>query len=160
MLYLEDHVVGATDRFGRYEVGRDEILDFARKYDPQPFHLSDEGAAENPLFGRLSASGWHTAAMTMAMVVRGFEERGQPAMLGAAGIDELRWLKPVFAGDVLTLQTEIVDVTRSRRKPWMGTVRTRITVFNQNEEPVMHFTSIVLMRARSEPDPAMVPESK
>ncbi|HLY57395.1 MAG TPA: MaoC/PaaZ C-terminal domain-containing protein [Stellaceae bacterium] len=106
MLYLEDHRVGATERFGRYEVTRREMLDFARRYDPQPFPLDDEAAAQNPVFGRLSASGWHTTAMTMAMVVRGFAEHGQPAMLGAAGIDELRWLKPVFVGDVLSLGTE------------------------------------------------------
>jgi acyl dehydratase len=149
--YLEDHIVGATERFGRYEVTREELLEFAGKYDPQPFHLSDDAAAANPVFGRISASGWHTAAMTMAMLVRSFSEQGQPAMLGAAGIDELRWLKPVYAGDVLSVATEIVEVTRSRSKPWMGSVRTRVTVYKQEDEPVMRFTSIVLVQARDAP---------
>ena len=151
MRYLEDHRVGDAERFGRYEVTREEMLDFARRYDPQPFHLDDAAAAANPVFGRLAASGWHTTAMTMAMVVQGFNANGGTAMLGAAGVDELRWLKPVFAGDVLSLGTEIVEVRRSRSKPATGTVRTRVTVYNQDEDPVMRFVSIVLLRAR---DPA------
>src|SRR5215470_18257030 len=97
MRYFEDVEIGQKRRFGRYEVTRDEVLEFARKYDAQPFHLSDEAAAATH-FGRLSASGWHTCAMTMAMLVENLKARRQ-AGLGSPGIDELRWLKPVYPGD-------------------------------------------------------------
>ncbi len=146
MQYFEDLVVGAKRRFGHYEVTRDEVLDFARKYDPQPFHLFDEAAAETH-FGRLAASGWHTAAMTMAMTVQNLNAHPQ-AGLGAAGIDELRWLKPVYPGDVLSAESEILEVTPSRSKPDLGSFRTRTTVFNQHDEPVMRFIAIVLIRKR------------
>ena len=89
MIYFEDLVIGAEREFGSYEVTREEVLEFARKYDPQPFHLSDEEAAKTH-FGRIAASGWHTAAMTMAVIARrvvGEEQAG----LGSPGIDELRW---------------------------------------------------------------------
>ncbi len=146
MPYLEDFAVGDTRAFGRYEVTRDEVLDFAQRWDPQPFHLSDEGAA-NTHFGRLSASGWHTTAMTMAMTVaeQGKQDGGS---LGAVGIDELRWLKPVHPGDVLRIESEVTEVRASEKRPGMGSVRTRVTVLNQADEPVMRFEPIVLYRAR------------
>ncbi|RYE74367.1 MAG: MaoC family dehydratase, partial [Hyphomicrobiales bacterium] len=128
MLYLEDLQPGMKRSFGRYEVTRDEVLDFARKYDPQPFHLSDEAAAQTH-FKRLAASGWHTCSMTMAMFVAEMEAYPQ-ASLGAAGIDELRWLKPVYPGDVLRCETEVIEVTPSRSRPEMGSVRSRMTTFN------------------------------
>ena len=99
MKYFEDLEVGAETEFGTYEVTREEVLEFARKYDPQPFHLSDEAAAKTH-FGRLAASGWHTTAMTMAVIARYVVEHEQ-AGLGSPGIDELRWLKPVYPGDTL-----------------------------------------------------------
>src|SRR6478736_1159008 len=99
MIYFEDLVVGAEREFGTYEVTREEVLEFARKYDAQPFHLSDEAAAKTH-FGRLAASGWHSCAMTMAMFVEWLEHDPQ-ASLGAAGIDELHWAKPVYPGDTL-----------------------------------------------------------
>jgi len=147
MLYLEDLAVGQKASFGRYEVTRDEVLEFARKYDPQPFHLSDEAAAHTH-FGRVAASGWHTSAMTMAMMV-GQMEAVPSAGLGAAGIDELRWLKPVYPGDVLRCETEILEVRPSRSKPAMGSFRSRMTVFNQDDASVMTFVSIALMRTRA-----------
>jgi acyl dehydratase len=146
MLYFEDIAVGTKRNFGRREVTREEVLEFARKYDPQPFHLTDEGAAQTH-FGRLAASGWHTCAMTMAMTVEEMERNPQ-ASLGAAGIDELRWLKPVYPGDVLRVQTECVEKRESRSRPEMGSLRSQTTVFNQHDEPVMQFTAIVLMRRR------------
>ena len=146
MIYFEDLELGAERDFGTYEVTREEVLEFARKYDPQPFHLSDEEAAKTH-FGRLSASGWHTAAMTMAVIARkvvGDEQAG----LGSPGIDELRWLKPVYPGDTLHVRGKIVDKTPSRSKPDIGSFRTETVVTNQDGVPVMTFKSIVLIRRR------------
>jgi len=146
MLYLDDLEPGTKRAFGHYEVTREEVLDFARKYDPQPFHLSDEAAAETH-FGRLAASGWHTCAMTMSMLVAEMAVHPQ-ASLGAAGIDELRWLRPVHPGDVLRCETEVLEVRPSQSKPGMGSVRNRMTTFNQKDEPVLRFIALALMRRR------------
>jgi acyl dehydratase len=146
MPYFEDFQVGDTKRYGRYEVTRDEIVEFARRWDPQPFHLSDEGAAATH-FGSLSASGWHTAAMTMAMNVAVMDE-SDGGSLGAIGIDELRWLQPVRPGDVLSVETEVVETRASQKRPEMGSVVSVSTVYNQREEPVMRFKPIVLYRRR------------
>jgi len=146
MIYFEDLAVGAETDFGSYDVTRDEVLEFARKYDPQPFHLSDEEAAKTH-FGRIAASGWHTAAMTMAVIARkvvGEEQAG----LGSPGIDDLRWLKPVYPGDTLQVRGEILDKRESRSRPDIGSFRTRTTVTNQDCVPVMTFVSIVLIRRR------------
>lgn len=146
MIYFEDLVIGEETEFGSYDVTREEVLEFARKYDPQPFHLSDEAAAKTH-FGRLAASGWHTCAMTMAVIARHVVETEQ-AGLGSPGVDELRWLKPVYPGDRLTVHGKVVDKTPSRSRPDIGSVRTETTVTNQDAVPVMRFTSIVLMRRR------------
>jgi acyl dehydratase len=146
MIYFEDIEIGRETEFGRYEVTREEVLEFARKYDPQPFHLSDEEAAKTH-FGRLAASGWHTCAMTMAVIARRVMDDEQ-AGLGSPGIDELRWLKPVYPGDTLTVKGRILDKTPSRSKPDIGSFRTRTEVTNQHGVAVMRFTSIVLMRRR------------
>ena len=152
MIYFEDLVVGAERSFGSYEVTREEVIEFASKYDPQPFHLSDEAAAKTH-FGRIAASGWHTAAMTMAVIARAVVNEEQ-AGLGSPGIDELRWLKPVCPGDTLHVRGEILEKTPSRSKPDMGSFRTRTTVTNQDGVPVMTFVSIVLIRRRPEDAPA------
>jgi acyl dehydratase len=146
MIYFEDLEVGAETYFGAYEVTREEVLEFARKYDPQPFHLSDEEAAKTH-FGRVAASGWHTAAMTMAVIARHVVAHEQ-AGLGSPGIDELRWTKPVYPGDTLHVRGKIVDKTPSRSRPEMGSFRTHTIVTNQDDQPVMSFTSIVLIRRR------------
>jgi acyl dehydratase len=146
MIYFEDLVIGAQTDFGSYEVTREEVLEFARKYDPQPFHLSDEAAAKTH-FGRIAASGWHTAAMTMAVIARkvvGEEQAG----LGSPGIDELRWLRPVYPGDTLHVRGAILDTRESRSKPEIGSFRTRTEVTNQDGTVVMTFVSIVLIRRR------------
>ncbi len=146
MIYFEDLDIGAETDFGTYDVTREEVLDFARKYDPQPFHLSDEEAAKTH-FGRIAASGWHTCAMTMAVIARkvvGEEQAG----LGSPGVDELRWLKPVYPGDTLHVRGKIVDKTPSRSKPEIGSFRTETIVTNQDGVAVMRFTSIVLIRRR------------
>ena len=146
MIYFEDLEVGAETLFGSYEVTREEVIEFARKYDPQPFHLSDEAAAKTH-FGRIAASGWHTTAMTMAVIAR-YAVADEQAGLGSPGIDELRWLKPVYPGDTLTVRGKIIDKTPSRSKPEIGSFRTQTTVTNQDGIDVMRFTSIVLMRRR------------
>ena len=146
MQYFEDIEVGRRQAFGRYEVTRDEVIAFAAKYDPQPFHLSEQAAAET-FFGRLSASGWHTCAMTMAMLVenmRGQEQAG----LGSPGIDELRWLKPVYPGDTLRCESEVIEKRPSASRPEMGLYKSRLTVFNQHDVAVMTMVSNGLIRTR------------
>jgi acyl dehydratase len=148
MLYYEDLEVGKPQRFGRYEVTRAEVLDFAGKYDPQPFHLDDAAAAQTH-FGRLAASGWHTCSMTMAMMVEARKD-DPVAMLGAIGIDELRWLKPVYPGDVLSCETELLEKRHSRSKPGTGILKSRTATFNQDGEQVLAMTAITLVRTRGD----------
>lgn len=143
MQYFEDIEIGTTARFGHYEVSREEVIEFASKYDPQAFHMNDEAAAATH-FGRLSASGWHTCAMVMAMLVANMKGRKQ-AGLGSPGLDELRWLKPVYPGDTLRCETEIVEKTPSRSRPEMGSFRSLIRVYNQDDMMVMKFISIGLV---------------
>ena len=152
MLYFEDLEVGAMRRFGRYDVTREEVVEFATKYDPQPFHLSDEAAAQT-YFGRLSASGWHTAAMMMRMLVDSMTEISQ-AGLGSPGLDELRWLRPVYPGDRLSVETEIIDKTPSRSRPTMGSFRSRASVINQDGVTVMTCLSIGLIARRPTDQPS------
>jgi acyl dehydratase len=146
MIYFEDLPIGEETVFGSYDVTRDEVIEFATKYDPQPFHLSDEAAAKTH-FGRIAASGWHTTAMTMAVIARAVVAEEQ-AGLGSPGIDELRWLKPVYPGDRITVRGTILDKTPSRSKPDIGSFRTQTIVTNQDGVDVMRFTSIVLIRRR------------
>jgi acyl dehydratase len=146
MIYFEDLEVGAETDFGSYDVTREEVIDFAAKYDVQPFHLSDEAAARTH-FGRLAASGWHTAAMVMAVISRHVVKHEQ-AGLGSPGIDELRWKKPVYPGDTLHVRGKIVEKAPSRSRPEMGSFKTDTTVTNQDGVTVMSFTSIVLIRRR------------
>jgi len=149
MRYFEDIEVGQRARFGAYAVTREEVIAFASKYDAQPFHLDDAAAAAT-YFGRLSASGWHTCAMTMAMLVENMKT-DQQAGLGSPGIDELRWLKPVYPGDTLRCETEILSKRQSESRPEMGFYKSRLTVFNQDDEPVLSMISNGIIRVR---DPA------
>ena len=148
MIYFEDLEIGAQTYFGSYEVTREEVVEFALKYDPQPFHLSDEEAAKTH-FGRLAASGWHTGCMSMAVIAR-YVVGQQQAGLGSPGIDELRWKKPVYPGDTLHVRWKILEKTPSRSRPDMGSFRTQTTVTNQDGDVVMTFISIVLIRRRPE----------
>lgn len=152
MIYFEDLHEGDETDFGDYRVTREEVIEFARKYDPQPFHLSDEEAAKTH-FGRIAASGWHTGAMTMAVLARHSVEH-RFAGLGSPGIDELRWKKPVYPGDTLTVSGKIVETRASRSKPDIGSYRTEMKVTNQDGVPVMTFTSIVLIQRRPGGQPA------
>ena len=146
LVFFEDIEVGAMASFGRYEVTREEVIEFATRYDPQPFHLSDEAAAQTH-FGRLSASGWHTCAMTMRMLVDNITERRQ-AGLGSPGLDELRWLKPVYPGDVLRVESEVLSKRQSQSRPEMGSFQSAVRVYNQDDVPVMTMQSIGLIRVR------------
>lgn len=147
MRYFEDMAVGDTARFGSYRVDRETVIDFARQYDPQPFHLSDEAAAQTH-FGRLAASGWHSCAMTMAMLVEHWNE-DPVASLGAAGIDELRWKRPVYPGDTLSCETEVLSAKPSNSRPEMGSVASKVTVRNQDDQVVMTFISLALIATRA-----------
>jgi acyl dehydratase len=146
MQYFEDIAVGTRSGFGQYIVKREEVIDFASKYDPQPFHLSDEAAAQTH-FGRLSASGWHTCAMVMAMLVENLKTNKQ-AGLGSPGVDELRWLKPVYPGDVLRCENEVISKKASASRPEMGFFKTSLTVFNQHDQPVMTMVSNGIVATR------------
>lgn len=146
MQYFEDIAVGDTAAFGSYPVTREETVAFAAKFDPQPFHLDDAAAARTH-FGRLAASGWHTTAMMMAMIVENFAATEQ-ASLGSPGIDELRWLKPVFPGDTLRCESEVIDKRRSATRPELGIYRSRMSVLNQHDEPVMTLISLGMIATR------------
>lgn len=135
MQYFEDVIEGEVTRFGTYLVTREEVMAFAGRYDPQPFHLSDEAAAQTH-FQRLSASGWHTCAMAMSMLVERLTADAQ-AGLGSPGVDELKWLKPVYPDDTLTLEREIIEKRRFKSKPEMALIRNKLTVLNQDSAPVM-----------------------
>ena len=148
MKYFEDMVIGTRTRASRtYKVTREEVIEFAAKYDPQPFHLDDEDAKDT-FFGRLSASGWHTGAMVMRLMVDTWKDTEPTAGLGSPGIDELRWVKPVYPGDELLVEMELIDKRRSKSRPDMGLTKTKQTVTNQHGEVVMTMVSNGLMRVR------------
>lgn len=151
MIHYEDIEIGQRQSFGRYVVTREEVTEFAARYDPQPFHLDDEAAAQT-YFGRLSASGWHSCAMTMRMLVDNMSTV-QQAGLGSPGIDNLRWIKPVYPGDTLRCETEVIEKRRSQSKPDIGLFKSRVQVFNQADEPVLEMVSNGLIRVR-DPDGA------
>jgi acyl dehydratase len=144
--YLED--LHAGDRFesDTFRVTEEAITQFARDFDPQPFHL-DVNAAEQSVFKGLAASGWHTAAMTMRLFVTGGLKLAGGSV--GLGVDELRWPRPVRPGDTLRLQTEIMEVRPSRSKPDRGIIRIRNVTTNQRGEVVQTFLASVLVRRRS-----------
>lgn len=149
MIYYEDLEIGAKQNFGRYEVTREEVIEFAKQYDPQAFHLDDDAAARTH-FGRLSASGWHTCAMTMAMMVENMKDVKQ-AGLGSPGVDNLQWKKPVYPGDTLRVESEVISKRRSQSRREMGLFKSRAQIFNQNDEIVLEMTSNGLIAVR-DPD--------
>lgn len=143
--YLEDYAPGLVLEFGDRLVTAEEIVAFAREYDPQPFHL-DEGEGRKTHFGGLVASGWQTAGFMMRMMVDNM--LSPETSLGSPGLDGLRWLKPVRPGDRLRVRATIEEVKRSRSRPEMGTVKQLTEVINQNGEVVMSMISIGMVRAR------------
>lgn len=157
MKFFEDIKVGEVYALGRHTFGADEIKAFARRFDPQPFHL-DERAAEESHFGALCASGWHTAVTWMRLMVefrrRAIEEtraRGEPvAGVGPAlGFRELKWLKPVYVGDTIEYRSEVIETRRSNSRPGFGLMTIRASGVNQNGEPVISFISTTLVERRS-----------
>jgi acyl dehydratase len=138
MRHFEDFAEGQIYELGEVTVGEDEIVEFARRYDPQPFHV-DREAAKHSIFGGLIASGWHTGSLYMGLLVRGMLRESRS--LGSAGIDEMRWLKPVRPGDTLRARVTITGVKPSERHPERGTVFTLGEMFNQSGERVFFIRS-------------------
>ena len=143
--FFEDFTVGLKFRSDTATVTADGIKSFAAQFDPQAFHL-DEKAAESSLFAGLAASGWHTAAISMRLFVES-DLRPAGGTIGA-GVEDLRWPKPVRPGDVLHLEGEVVDVRASRSRPELGIVKLRATAYNQLNEPVQIWTPVLMVRRR------------
>jgi acyl dehydratase len=133
MLYFEDFAVGSRRELGSYLVTEEEILGFARQYDPQPFHIDKEAAA-NSIYGGLISSGWMTCSIMMRLLV--LSATGKSASMGSPGVDEIRWLKPVYAGDTLTVVLNVLDTRPSQSKPDRGVVHTQWEATNQRGELV------------------------
>ncbi len=143
--YLEDYSVGQKFISGRLRVEKERITSFAAEFDPQPFHL-DEDAARNSIFQGLAASGWHTAAMSMRLLIES-ELRPAGGIIGA-GIDELRWPRPVRPGDELRVESEIVEVRPSQSRPQLGLIKVRTTTLNQAGEAVQVFVGNLVVPRR------------
>ena len=143
--YFEDYAVGQVFNSGRLRVDREAILAFAREFDPQPYHL-DEEAGRNSVFGGLVASGWHTAALTMRLLVES-EFRPAGGILGV-GFDELSWPRPVRPGDELHVRVDVLEILPSKSRPDRGMIRVRNTTLNHNEEAVQIFTGKLIVPRR------------
>jgi acyl dehydratase len=144
-IYWEDFVQGSVTELGPRKVTADEIVAFASRFDPQPMHLDDAAAREAGLDG-LIASGWHTCAMLMRMIVDGFG--GEVASMGSPGVDEVRWVKPVRPGDRLTARRTVTATRASRSRPDLGFVTFTFEIVNQAGEVVMVTTSPLMVGRR------------
>jgi acyl dehydratase len=143
--YFEDYLPGVVHEFGSITVEEAAIIEFARRFDPQPFHINPEAAKQTP-FGGLIASGWHTGSMAARLLVDHYISR--VAGLGSPGVDEVRWRKPVRPGDTLSIRVTVLESKLSRSKPNQGTIRSYIEVINQHREVVMTWKGISLVRCR------------
>ncbi len=142
--HLEDFQAGQTFRSGRIGIDAEGIKRFAAEFDPQPFHL-DERAAADSVFQGLAASGWHTAAMTMKLLVEG-DLKPAGGIVGA-GFEEFRWPRPVRPGDELRVESEVLEVRASKSRPDQGVIKVRTTTLNQNNEPVqVSVGSLIVLR--------------
>ncbi len=143
--YFEDYVPGMAYEFGSLRVDRDEMLEFARRYDPQAFH-TDEEAARGTIFGGLIASGWYTGVMMMQLYYRYYLPRAASA--GSPGVNDISWPRPVRPGDVLSLRVTVLDARRSRSKPHLGIVTSLTEMLNQERQVVMSMkvTNFFLLR--------------
>jgi acyl dehydratase len=146
--YFEDYLPGAVFEYGNIRVTEAEIIEFARRYDPQDMHVDPEAAARGR-FGGLVASGWHTVAMTMRLIAENFLSKG--TSLASPGVDELRWLKPVRPGDVLRVRVTVVEATPSRSRSDRGMVRSFVEALNQDGDVVMSMKPINIVRRRGQP---------
>ncbi|MEW6349582.1 MAG: MaoC family dehydratase [Thermodesulfobacteriota bacterium] len=144
--YFEDYVPGAVHEFGSITIGESEIIEFARRFDPQPFH-TDPVAASQSVFGGLIASGWYTASVTMRLLVDHYISPA--ASLGSPGVDELRWLIPVRPGDCLSVRVTLLEAHRSNSKPDRGFIRGLTEVLNQHGHVVMTMKSGGFIRCRA-----------
>jgi acyl dehydratase len=153
--YFEDYVPGDVHEFGSIIVEEDEMIAFARRFDPQPFH-TDPAAAKQSVFGGLIASGWYTASLAMRLLVDNYISR--VASLGSPGADEVHWRKPVRPGDTLSIRVTLIESKVSRSKPNQGTIRVYIEVLNQHREVVMTWKGIGMYRCRDRN--ASIEESK
>ena len=145
--YYEDLEAGDTYALeGRYEVDREEITAFAEQYDPQPFHL-EEAAAADSVFGGLIASGWHTAAMCMRLVVDDFLD--PETSMGASGVENLEWIEPVRPGDTLRVEIEVLETRPSESRPEIGHVRMKLTGYTQHDDAVIEWVSDGMVRRRN-----------
>jgi len=144
--YFEDIAIGERRDCGGKLVTKDEIIAFATKFDPQPFHI-DEEAAKKSIFGGLIASGWHTGSMVMRMMVDNFTAK--VASVGSPGFDNLRWLKPVRPGDTLHVRSECIEKIESKSRPNLGIVKFKNETLNQKGEVVMTMTAIGLYLRRN-----------
>ncbi len=150
MRYWEDFKVGEVEQIGGKRVDKDEIIAFARQYDPQPFHI-DEAAAKQSMYGGLIASGWHTCAMVMRMMCDAYMLRS--ASVGSPGIDNLKWLKPVRPGDTINARRTTLETRESKSKPDIGIVNNLWEVFNQDGEMVMTMRGYGMFRRRNPGSP-------
>jgi acyl dehydratase len=147
--FLEDFAIGQIFRSGRLRIDKERIKTFGAEFDPQPFHL-DENAARDTIFGGLTASGWHTAAVTMRLLVEsGLKPAG--GIVGA-GADEFRWPRPVRPGDELRTESEVLEVRPSRSRPDQGLIKVRTTTLNQNDEAVQVIIANLVVPRRPPPD--------
>ena len=148
--YLEDFAIGQTFGSGRLRIEKQRIETFAAEFDPQPFHL-DEQAARNTLFGGLAASGWHTAAVSMRLLVES-ELKPADGIIGA-GFDELRWPRPVRPDDELRVESDVLEVRPSQSRPGQGLLKLRMTTLNQNGEAVQVAIGYLLVQRRPDGNP-------
>lgn len=144
--YWEDLQAGSVRELGSVTVTAEEIKEFAEQFDPQPFHL-DEAAGRRSIFGNLCASGWHTCALAMKLTVENF--LNESSSMGSPGLENLRWLKPVYPGDTLTLKHSIVESRPLRKRRDTGLVRAMWEMFNQNGEKVMQMEGYGMFRRRT-----------
>jgi acyl dehydratase len=143
--YFEDYAVGATNECGSVSVDEASIVAFAKEFDPQPFHADPEAAAAGP-FGGLIASGWHTAALVMRLLVDNY--LSAEASLGSPGLDEIRWPYPVRPDDTLRVRATVVESRRSLSKPDRGIIKTMVEAVNQDGRTVMRATAINFLLVR------------
>jgi acyl dehydratase len=145
-LHWEDFTIGGVAEYGPRHVSREEMVAFAAEFDPQPFHL-DEEAARASLLGGLSASGWHSCCLMMRMLTDGFI--GDSTFMGAPGVEEVRWLKPLRPGESVTIRATVLDTRASQSRPQMGFVKFLFEMLNAAGEPVMTLTVTPMFARRA-----------
>jgi acyl dehydratase len=144
--YFEDYVEGSTFEYGEISLTAEAIMEFARRFDPQPIHVDPEYAARGPFSG-LIASGWHTAGVMMRLLADHFISH--VASMASPGVDEIRWFIPVRPGDTLSIRVTVLETRRSRSKPDRGIVRSLVEVLNQNKEVVMSLKPVSMVKCRT-----------